>query len=247
MKKACGGLLIVVIILMLSGCNIIKPRFFPPEKIVPEVLISGDVDSVVTVDVDLIEKTQFGERQGYPLTSVLSGSTPSGSSYDLLLVARNGKAIMIQYETISSCYFLNNGNGVLEFHSAVHYYFAESFLPLRGVAEIIVISNEEVDNGIALTGGNWSKINTKRQVELIFCEIRTYISNNGYTMREYSKEAVSASKLLFGTASYAEVILLGGPVVDIESDTGEILDWKQGNLVLRSNNLPIIAINLDEG
>lgn len=247
MKKLYCALIIIIVTILVSGCNIFIPKDYPPEEIYPEIYLSGDITVPIKVNISELEIAQFDEVSGYPLSDLLDKATIMCDDYDILVVARNGKAIKIEGETVENCYFTLDTNGILQFNSDIHYQFINSFLPLGSVSEIIVMANNEVERGISVTGGTIEKLYVKGQIQLIFAELRTYISNNGYVVIEYIRETTLASKLLFNAYSTVEITLLNEDVITIDNDTQAIIDWENGYLVIRSNKSPITAIALDKG
>lgn len=243
MKKTILILILIMVMTAFSSCYLFDKYKLPPEKITPDILVSGDVTLAKSIHIEDLNMQSFGEHQGYAISSFLDKAALLADEYDIMILSRDGKAMRIQGITASDCYLIEKEGGVLELHSNVHHYFENSFFPLSGVSELSVLAYTEVDKGIALYGGSEDKIRVESQLDLIYKQLRTYESNGEYIIKEYLREVTSAEKLI-GTAQRAVVKLLDNSIVNIYVDTSEILDWKRGHLVLRSSNLPILSITL---
>ncbi len=248
MKKSfCALIFITMMTMLFAGCNIFWPQVFPPEEILPIIFLTGDIEATVYVDTSALTRQSFGEYEGYALSDVLDEAIPTSETYDILAIARNDKAVKLEGETIEACYIVMTDEGVLELRSTAHYYFTNSFLPLRSISEIVILAEGEVERGIEVTGGSAPKFYVKKQVEFVFAQMRTYVSNNGYTVVEYRRDATYADIILSGVYSGAKITLADSSEINIDCTTKEIIDWKNGNLILRSNISPIVSIELQGG
>lgn len=246
-KLYCVAIIITITSMLFAGCNIFWPQVYPPEEIPPILFLTGDIEDTIYVDVIGLTAKSFGADQGYPLSDVLDKAAPTSSNYDVLAVARNDKAVKLEGETIADCYIVTTEDGILELRSSVHYYSTDSFLPLRSISEIIILAQDEVERGIEVTGGTIPKFFVKKQIEFVFAQLRTYVSNNGYTVVEYRRDATYADILLSGGYTSATLVLADDSVIEVDGTTKEIIDWRNGNLILRSNTSPIVTIALEGG
>ena len=246
-KYLCALTIIIISATTFAGCKVFWPQVFPPEEILPIIFLTGDIEDTVYVDMGTLTSRQFGQDEGYALSDVLGKAVMLSTEYDILAIARNDKAVKLEQDTIDACYIVMTKEGVLELRSSVHYYFVNCFLPLRSVSEIVVLASEETGRGIEVQGGKTPKLYVKKQIEFVFAQLRTYVSNNGNTVVEYRRDATYADIILSGGYTGATITLADSTEVEIDSTTKEIIDWRNGNLILRSSVSPIISIELRGG
>ncbi|NCA67359.1 MAG: hypothetical protein EOM87_04775, partial [Clostridia bacterium] len=75
MKKLCAALIILILMVIATGCNFIRPRRYPPEEILPVVYVSGDVESALSLNVTELEKSNFGALEGYTISAILDNAS----------------------------------------------------------------------------------------------------------------------------------------------------------------------------